>query len=449
MIINNFAVIGHPIRHSMSPYIHKQLFSISQKKYSYDILDVPPEEIKDKMSILRSLSGFNITIPLKQTIIPYLDELEQKSTFYNSVNTVKNSDGRLIGYTTDGIGFCRALDAGGADLTGRTVILGAGGVGRVMAFEAALKGGRVTLAVREHSLPSAKKLCDDIKSKIKNSKVDFCLINEINGKIDLLANATPVGMYPNSNVCPVSEETIKRASFVFDAVYNPNDTLLIKIARKNSIPAISGMSMLVWQAAAAQEIWFGSKFKSEDINNIYENAVIQMKIKFGNIVLCGCMGSGKTTIGKTLSQKVNKHFIDMDSYIEEKVGMTVSEIFSKYGEKYFRNMEYETAKEFGGKSGFIIATGGGTLMNPKNVNALKENGVIVMLDVSPALISARLKDDNSRPLLAKPNKDEIIKKIYDERIETFKNAADIIINAESNSESVSKKIIQTLENPLN
>lgn len=448
MTLNNFAVIGHPICHTMSPYIHKELFLISKKSCRYGAIDISPEKLEAKIPDLRSLSGFNITIPLKQSIIPYLDELEQKSTFYNSVNTVKNLNGKLIGYTTDGIGFYRALKAGGADLTGRTVIMGAGGVGRVMAFEAALKGGHVTLAVRRHSFPAAQQLCEDIKLKIKNAKVDFCLLNEIDGKIDLLANATPVGMFPNTNACPVSEEIIKKASFVFDAVYNPNETLLIKTAKKNSIPAISGMSMLVWQAAAAHEIWYDAEFNYEDINKICENAVTQMKIKFGNIILCGFMGSGKTTVGKLLSQKTGLSFIDMDEYIEKESGISVSEIFSKYGEKAFRKMECEAAKKLGSQSGLIIAAGGGTLMNPQNVKNLKENGVIVLLDVSTAVIGERLKDDKTRPLIAKPNRNEIIENLYTERIGVYKKSADTIVNAEDTPDCTAQNIIQILEIPL-
>jgi shikimate dehydrogenase len=207
---SNFAVIGHPIAHTMSPFIHSRLFQLSGRLADYGVMNIAPEELAGKMADLKALDGFNITIPHKQAIIPYLDSLDKKAEFFNSVNTVKNTGNRLTGYTTDGIGFCKALEAASADLAGRTVILGAGGAARVMAFEAALKGGRVTIATRAHSQEAASCLCSDLKSKVNGANVDFCLLESIEGQIDLLANATPVGMYPNTDGCPVEERIIRQ-----------------------------------------------------------------------------------------------------------------------------------------------------------------------------------------------------------------------------------------------
>ena len=449
MTENNFAVIGHPIAHTMSPFIHERLFALSGKSACYGAVDIAPAGLAGQMERLRTLCGFNITIPHKQSIIPFLDELNEKSEFFNSVNTVKNTGGRLAGFTTDGTGFCKALEAGGTGLNGRTVVLGAGGAGRVFAFEAALSGGNVTVAVRPHGLAAAEKLCADIRAKIEGAQADFCLLEEIHGKIDLLANATPVGMFPNITACPVSEDIIKNAACVFDAVYNPNETMMIKTARKNGVRAIGGMSMLVWQAAAAHEIWYGAKFEAGDIRALCGDAVMEMKKKFGNIVLCGFMGSGKTSVGSRLAQTTGRTFVDMDRYIEHKEGMTVAEIFSVRGEAAFRAMEREAAKELSLQSGLIIATGGGALMNPENTAMLKENGVIVLLDASAEAIRERLSGDRSRPLLSGPDREEALRRLYSERTGAYRAAADLVVEADGCINDVAEKVREAVKIPLN
>ena len=448
MTENNFAVIDHPIAHTMSPFIHERLFALSGKSAGYGAMDIAPAGLADQMERLRTLCGFNITIPHKQSIIPFLDELNEKSEFFNSVNTVNNSDGHLTGFTTDGTGFCKALEAGGAGLSGRTVVLGAGGAGRVFAFEAALSGGSVTVAVRPHGLAAAEKLCADIRAKIEGAQANFCLLEEISGKIDLLANATPVGMFPNITACPVSEDIIKNAACVFDAVYNPNETMMIKTARKNGVKAIGGISMLVWQAAAAHEIWYGAKFEAGDIRTLCGDAVTEMKKKFGNIVLCGFMGSGKTSVGSRLAQTTGRTFVDMDRYIEQKEGMTVPEIFSARGEAAFRTMEREAAKELSLQSGLIIATGGGALMNPENTAALKESGVIVLLDASAEAIRRRLSGDRSRPLLSGPDREETFRRLYSERTGAYRAAADLIVEADGCINDVAEKVRKAVKIPL-
>jgi shikimate dehydrogenase len=276
-----FAVIGHPIGHTMSPFIHARLFELSGKPAQYGIFDICENELQAKMPELKSLSGFNITIPHKQAIIPFLDKLDEKASLYGSVNTVHNSDGTYVGYTTDPDGFRKALQAGGVNLNGRNVILGAGGVARVMAFEAVLAGGMVTLAVRPHSAPKAKLLAQDIRAKVKNAKINICLLDEVVGNIDLLINATPVGMYPNINAAPINPSIMKNCAAVFDAVYNPNDTALLKQARENGALTIGGMDMLVWQAVAAHEIWDHAQYAIADIQKLCRDSVAEMNKIFG------------------------------------------------------------------------------------------------------------------------------------------------------------------------
>lgn len=281
--IEQFAVIGHPIAHTMSPFIHSRLFGLNHRTSSYVVMDISPGELEDALPRLRELDGFNITIPHKQAIIPHLDALDKKAAFFHSVNTVKNESGRLTGYTTDGAGFIRALEGADVPLNGRIAILGAGGVSRVMAFEAlaASESPDITIAARPSSFPAAQALCGELEEVLRkegrSGRVAAAELDALSGSFDLLVNGTPAGMYPRADDCPVSAAVVARCAAVFDAVYNPDETRLLKQAKANGAKAVGGMAMLVGQAAAAQEIWYGAQFRAADIDALCRDAVAEME----------------------------------------------------------------------------------------------------------------------------------------------------------------------------
>lgn len=278
MSIKKFAVIGHPIGHTMSPFIHNRLFNLSGIEAEYTKLDIAPENLADEYNkVLSKLDGYNITIPHKQNIIPLIDKIDEKAKMYGSVNTVANIDGVAKGYTTDPDGFLKALDAAGITLDGRVVILGCGGVARTMAYEVVLKGLPLLFAVRKDDVEIAKSLCNEIENTVKDAKVRFCLIDELSGDIDVLVNATPIGMFPKVDVQPVSDSVINRCASVFDAVYNPLETVLIKKALANGAKAVGGMSMLVWQAVVAHEKWDGSVYDMDDIAKLCIDSAEELK----------------------------------------------------------------------------------------------------------------------------------------------------------------------------
>ena len=278
METKKFAVIGHPIGHTMSPFIHTRLFELQGVKAEYTKLDIAPENLAYEFkNTLSKLDGFNITIPHKQAVIPFLDEIDAKAEMYGSVNTVSNKNGISKGYTTDPDGFLKALDAAEIMLNGRIVIIGCGGVARTMAYEVVLKNIPVLFAVRLEDVEIAKKLCEEIKSTVIGSQPSYCLISELNGDIDVLINATPIGMFPNVENQPVSDEVIAKCKNVFDAVYNPLETVLIQKAKANGSNAVGGMSMLVWQAVVSHEIWDGSVYDPAEIEKICIAASDELK----------------------------------------------------------------------------------------------------------------------------------------------------------------------------
>ena len=277
--MKNYALIGHPLGHSMSPMIHDRLFALSGRDaFSYNLTDILPENLADSGDYLRSLEGFNVTIPHKTEIIPLLDELDESALRYNAVNCVKNQNGRLIGYNTDCDGFVSSAKA--LPLNGEVVLLGCGGVGRMIAIETVMKDASLTIAVRNEDILTAQRLMAEILSKCSNASVKITGINDIQGKYDLLINATPVGMFPNVNDCPVSDSVIENCATFFDVIYNPTKTMLLKKARAMNKAAVGGASMLVYQAVKAHEIWDGDFYTHEQIADIVaetEKAVENMQ----------------------------------------------------------------------------------------------------------------------------------------------------------------------------
>lgn len=441
----NYAVVGHPIAHTMSPFIHSRLFALAGSPARYGALDLAPQALAESLPLLRELDGCNITIPHKRSIIPLLDALDRKAALFGSVNTVKNESGRLTGFTTDGDGFRTALLTAGVGLDGRTVVLGAGGAARAVAFECALAGGGVTVAAREHSLPAAAELCADLAKRIPGARAESRLIGEVEGEMDLLVNATPAGMYPDVGSCAADEGLVRRARCVFDAVYNPGETMLLRLARRNGAQAVGGMAMLVWQAAAAQTVWTGARFQTEDIGRLCGQAACEMKKRFGNLVLCGFMGSGKTTVGRLLAEKTGRRFVDLDRWIEEREGMPIPAIFSKYGESRFRELERRAVDEFSFRTGLVIAPGGGALLDPENAAALRAGGVVVLLDAGLAALRARLAGDETRPLLQGEDRDAAMEALYRARVPVYRAVADAAVPADGTPEQTASAVLRLLE----
>lgn len=265
--MKKFAVIGYPLGHTMSPFIHKKLFELSGIDATYEAFETHPDLLKDRVEFLKGYDGFNITIPHKETIINLIDSLGESAKIYNAVNTVCNKNGLLTGHSTDAAGFTSALQIEDIPLSGSVLILGSGGVARTIATECALHNCSVTFAVRDADLKRAKELAFDLKERFTTA-ADVISLEDVDGSYDIAVNGTPLGMYPNENSSALSREQMKNITYFFDAVYNPEETLFIKTARSLGKKAVSGMGMLVMQAANAHRYWYGAAFKNEDMKNL-------------------------------------------------------------------------------------------------------------------------------------------------------------------------------------
>ncbi len=275
-----YALLGETLKHTMSPPIHSRLFELKNRDFEYELVEVSAEELGDKAKYLNSLSGYNITIPHKIGIIDYIDKLDDTAKKYNSVNCVDNKNGILTGYNTDVDGFLRSLSANGGKLDGKVLLLGAGGVGRMMAIETCCAGGELTMAVLPDFIPQTEIVKEDILKICPDAKVRIVTLDSIDGDYDVMINATPVGMYPKCDACVVSDEVISRTKFVFDAIYNPRETQLLKKAKAMGITAVGGMAMLVWQAVSAHEIWDGDSYTDEEVQQIINEMELRVEEDF-------------------------------------------------------------------------------------------------------------------------------------------------------------------------
>lgn len=276
--MNKYILIGHPLGHSMSPMIHERLFEIKHRKADYSLVEITPEELPLKADFLRQFKGFNITIPHKQNIIPLLDEMGDSALRYNSVNCVVNDGGKLIGYNTDCDGFLRSVEKYPMD--GKVLLIGCGGVGRMMAIEAARNGADLTIGIIPCDKERASALTDEIHAIKPDAKIKIVLTSELDESFDVILNASPVGMYPKVEACPVSDSLIEKCSHVFDVVYNPVETTLMKKARALGKPAIGGSTMLVLQAVKAHELWDNDLYTDEQINDIVKAMEKQIAEQF-------------------------------------------------------------------------------------------------------------------------------------------------------------------------
>ena len=264
--MNKYILIGHPLGHSMSPMIHERLFAIKGRKADYSLVEITPEELHLKTDFLRQFKGFNITIPHKQNIIPLLDEMGDSALRYNSVNCVVNDGGKLIGYNTDCDGFIRSVEK--YPMNGNVLLVGCGGVGRMMAIEAARSGAELTFGILPCDKERAAILTEEIHAMNPDTKIKTVLTSDLDDSFDVILNATPAGMYPKTETCSVSDSLIEKCSYVFDAVYNPVETTLMRKARSFGKTAKGGSAMLVLQAVKAHELWDNDFYTEDQINEI-------------------------------------------------------------------------------------------------------------------------------------------------------------------------------------
>jgi len=258
---NIVGLIGHPVEHSFSPPMHNAAFDALGMDYAYVAFDVNPAELQKAIEGARSLNirGFNVTIPHKIDVMKYLDEIDDVARLIGAVNTIDFKN--LKGYNTDGIGAVRAIEEVTSIKNKNVVIAGAGGASRAISFYIA-KYGADSLTILNRNVDKAQSLARDVSNSGLIGDVKSDSINEINAYLadaDILVDTTPLGMHPHINDQPIATaENMHDELVVFDAVYNPNETVLLKQAIEAGAKPVYGIKMLLYQGAESFKIWTGA-----------------------------------------------------------------------------------------------------------------------------------------------------------------------------------------------
>ncbi|MBQ7386448.1 MAG: shikimate dehydrogenase [Ruminococcus sp.] len=405
-----YGLLGERLAHSFSPEIHALIGD-----YDYKLKELAKDKVEAFLRE-RDFKAINVTIPYKQTVMPFLDEISESAKAIGAVNTVVNRGGKLYGYNTDFDGLKALVESLVPTLKNlKVLILGSGGTSHTAQAVAKSMGAKeivVASIMGEEGTVSY----DDAKA--------------LHNDADFLINTTPCGMYPNVHTVAVDLDVFTNLKALADVVYNPLRTELVMQALEKGIPAKGGLYMLTMQGIKAAEHFFSKEIEKDRADEIF-NTIIKRR---ENIVLTGMPSSGKTTVGNILAKEMNRPLYDVDALIVKRAGCEISEIFEKNGEEYFRDLESAViAEEVAPLTGAIIATGGGAILRSENIKNLKKNGKVIFLDRALELLT---------PTADRPTASDIeaMKKRFEQRYGIYNKTADIKVNGSLSAEEVAKSV---------
>ena len=393
--MKQYGCIGKKLTHSFSKEIHGMLAD-----YDYKLIELNEDEIAPFFT-QKEFAAINVTIPYKQTVIPYLDVISPVAERIGAVNTIVNKDGKLYGYNTDYYGMKALIERASVDLSGKKVlILGTGGTSKTARVLAGDLGASQILTVSRRKSDGA---------------ITYEEAMDYHKDTDVIINTTPSGMYPDCESKPIDIDAFTDLSGVIDVVYNPLRTNLVLDAQQKGIKAQGGLYMLVMQAVVAVERFLDTQIPPEVADSVY--TVIYTAKE--NVVLTGMPGSGKSTIGKLL-QIPGFTFLDTDTEIEKICGCTIRELIQTKGEPHFRDLETEVISKVSTEGRCVISTGGGAILRKENVRALRRNGKLFFLNAN----LDRLQATEDRPL---SNTNEKLVQLYAQRMPIYQETADVTV----------------------
>ena len=401
------ALIGKPLGHSYSKQIHEKF------GYSYDLCETEPEDLG---ALLRSgkYAGFNVTIPYKKEVIKHLDGLDEVARETGAVNTVKVRNTGLFGYNTDAYGLEFLLRTEGFDVAGKKVmVLGTGGTSHTARYVLKKLGAAEIITVG------------------RTSPVNYENCYAVEG-VKMILNATPVGMYPDTDGCPIDPARFPSLEGVADVIYNPLNTALVRKARSLGIKACGGLKMLVAQAVRSAEIFTDAKISPAEAEKVYR----EVRNNSCGVVFIGMPGSGKTTLGRLTAGITGKEFIDTDEEIEKRFGKSIGRIFAEDGEEVFRKAEEDAICAAAKKRSAVVSTGGGAVLRDSNRFAIRENSMVIAVERRVETLEV-----SGRPLSRSREKLMEMERV---RMPIYRDLADFRINNDGDINSALEKIKEFL-----
>ena len=401
-----YCLLGEKLSHSYSREIHNFC------GLNYSLKEVSPCMIGD-FAYANEFSGYNVTIPYKKVIMNYLDGVSSDAKSIGAVNTVVVKDGKRYGYNTDVLGLIYTLERKKISLQGKIVmVLGTGGASNAVCYACKKLNAKEIIVVG------------------RTSAVNYENCYEKQG-VEVLFNATPVGMNPNVDESPVDLSKFKNLQAVVDLIYNPQKTKLLMQAENLGLTYSNGLPMLVEQALCAEDLWL-SKTHDKSLTESIINKICYEKL---NVCLSGMPSSGKSTLGKMLAKKLNREFVDLDEEILKETGKTPSDIIKTDGETAFRDIETKVLKSVSLKSGVVISLGGGAIIREENRNAIKYNCVSIYIKRDLSLLKTE-----GRPLsIAKG-----VETLYNER-KGYYETANITVENNGDINDTLKEILKSYE----
>ena len=404
-----YCLVGERLDLSYSSLIHK-LAGID-----YDLQKVSEDDFP-RFATSGEYDGYNVTMPFKREIIPYLDAVSDIAKNCNAVNTVLKKDGKLYGFNTDFYGLKFMTDRAGATLKDKNVlVLGGGATKDTAKYLATVSGAK------------------SVKFVTRKGEINYENCYEAAKDAQIIINTTPVGSYGFEKEKTIELEKFGNVEAVLDCVYNPYNTPLLSDAKRLKLKCGHGLDMLVFQALRSEEIWLDKRYAQSFVDEVLQKT----KEKTLNLILTGMPSCGKTLIGGTIAEKLNKRFFDTDKIIEKSENALCSKIINEKGEGYFRKAEKDAVKSLSSVRGAVIATGGGTVLDDENVKALRSNGIVVYIRRD-----LRLLETASRPLSESVG----VKELYERRRDIYESTCDFAVSNDSDVETCVKGVIKTYEN---
>ena len=413
--LRKFGLLGRKLGHSFSPEIHRQLAAYTEP-YNYGIFEVEPENLEDFVRH-GDWAGLNVTIPYKQDVMAFCDEISPEAARIGAVNTLVRRNGKIIGYNTDYTGFRMTVEQSGAPAAGaKCIVLGSGGASKaVIAVLEDLGASEVVVVSRD-----GKTGCD------------YQQMKQLHQDAVIMVNTTPVGMYPNTGVSAAYPGAFWKLEYVFDVVYNPLRTNFLCQARKSGMEGFNGLKMLVGQAKASAEYFLNCTIPDEAVDVIERRLAAEKE----NIVLIGMPGCGKSTIGQALAEKLGRRFVDIDRLLVAREGRSIPGIFEEGGEELFRRIEIEAVAALNHETGIVIACGGGVVTREENYYSLAENGRLVFINRDIEVLPT-----DGRPL----SQSTPLARMYAQRLPLYRSWCDLEVeNKDRTIEEIAEEIIAAI-----